>query len=147
MSPLDTVIPNEDDMRQAGESSRALARIVHSSQSVDFVAENEDHVHVSLPPVVLSLLKDILTAMARGEAVTVVSTDTELTTVQAAELLNVSRPYLVKLLNRGVIKHHMIGTHRRIKFADLMEYKNREDDARRETLKELASVDREFGLE
>lgn len=147
MSPLDTVIPNEDDMRQAGESSRALARIVHSSQSVDFVAENEDHVHVSLPPVVLSLLKDILTAMARGEAVTVVSTDTELTTVQAAELLNVSRPYLVKLLNRGVIKHHMIGTHRRIKFADLMEYKNREDDARRETLKELVSVDREFGLE
>jgi excisionase family DNA binding protein len=78
-----------------------------------------------LPRQALILLSDLLADMAQGNAVTVVSMRAEMTTQQAADILNVSRPYLVKLLEQGELDFTKVGTHRRIRFEDLMAYKKK----------------------
>ena len=76
--------------------------------------------------------------MAAGNAVAVLRRDAELTTQQAADFLNVSRPFLVDLLEAGTVPFRKVGTHRRVRFEDLRRYKDETDDARRSALNELA---------
>ncbi|MCB2100756.1 MAG: helix-turn-helix domain-containing protein [Rhodobacterales bacterium] len=85
--------------------------------------------------------------MARGEVVTLYSNETILTTVQAAEFLQVSRPHLTKLLKQGDIPYHMVGSHRRIRFEDLVAFKAQQESARRDVLQELTdqAVDLDMG--
>jgi excisionase family DNA binding protein len=92
------------------------------------------------------LLAKILGFLARGEGVNVMPESAELTTQQAAEFLNVSRPYLIKLLESDEIPFRMVGTHRRIRFQDLHEYKTRDDLARRRAADELTELTQELGL-
>jgi excisionase family DNA binding protein len=92
------------------------------------------------------LLARILGFLANGEGVNVIPDTAELTTQQAAEFLNVSRPYLVKLLESGEVPFRLVGTHRRVKFRDLDEYKSRNDLARRRAADELTQLTQELGL-
>jgi len=92
------------------------------------------------------LLAKILGFLANGEGVNVMPESAELTTQQAAECLNVSRPYLIKLLESDEIPFRMVGTHRRIRFQDLHEYKTRDDLARRRAADELTRLTQELGL-
>jgi excisionase family DNA binding protein len=92
------------------------------------------------------LLAQILGYLASGEGVTVMPDAAELTTQQAAEFLNVSRPYLIKLLETGEIPFRLVGTHRRVRFRDLREYKNRDDLERRRAADELTQLSQELGL-
>ena len=101
---------------------------------------------IRLPHSILKVLMEVVHEMARGNAVRVMPIHAELTTQQAAELLNVSRPFLVSLLEQGEIKYRKVGTHRRIFLEDLLVYKDRRDRERLSALDELAKEDQRLGL-
>ncbi len=92
------------------------------------------------------MLTYILAQFERGGGVTLVPTHAEMTTTQAAHLLKVSRPFLVRLLEKGEIPFHKTGTHRRIRYRDLMDYKQKVENDRLKALEELSSLDQEYGL-
>ena len=91
-------------------------------------------------------LVDILAELADGNAVKVVPVHAELTTQEAADLLNVSRPHFVKLLEDGVLAFHRTGKHRRVRFADLMQYKEARERASEQAMAELAQQSQELGM-
>ena len=108
--------------------------------------EGEGEVNVTLPREAFDLLLEILSQMANGNAVTIVPVHAELTTHQAAELLNVSRPFLIGLLEAGKIPYRMVGTHRRVRFSDLMEFKKKDDSERDAAVTELTRLSEDLGL-
>jgi excisionase family DNA binding protein len=91
------------------------------------------------------MLAQVLSMLADGQGVQIMPDRAMLTTQQAADALNVSRPYLIGLLDRDKIPYEMVGTHRRIAFADLMAYKRRDDQQRRAALDELTALAEELG--
>src|SRR3954470_15171229 len=101
---------------------------------------------VAVPQVAFDLLMRILGELANGNAVTIVPVNTELTTQQAADLLNVSRPYLISLISAGKLPFRMVGTRRRIKFADLVAYKKKDDERAKAVLDALAAEAQKLGL-
>jgi excisionase family DNA binding protein len=92
------------------------------------------------------LFAQVLDYLANGEGVAVMPNSAELTTQQAAEYLNVSRPYLIKLLETGKIPFRLVGTHRRIRFWDLRDYRNHDDLDRRRAADELTKLSQDLGL-
>ena len=142
------VTPTPADARMAQESSRSLARLLGArKKNVQFRIQPDDKPDeiIAIPPPALRLLAEILAEMAKGNAVTLIPIHAELTTQQAADLLNVSRPYLIELLEKGQIPHRKVGTHRRVLFQDLMAYKHKTDAARLKALEELSALDQELG--
>jgi excisionase family DNA binding protein len=101
---------------------------------------------IELPDAIYGLLLQILGLMQQGKAVSIVPVTQELTTQQAAELIGVSRPFLVKLLEGGKIVFHNAGTHRRVYLKDLLEYKQRRDEDRHAALDRMAREAEEAGL-
>ncbi|OGI30564.1 MAG: hypothetical protein A2287_10110 [Candidatus Melainabacteria bacterium RIFOXYA12_FULL_32_12] len=101
---------------------------------------------INIPCSLLPLLKKMIETLGNGDALTVIPVHKELTTQQAAEVLNVSRPFLIKLLETGEIPFIKVGKHRRISMQDLIEYKNKRDKVREENLDELARLSQETGL-
>lgn len=101
---------------------------------------------IEVPKTVLDLLVRVLGTLAAGEGITVVPAHAELTTQQAANILNVSRPHLVKLLESGAIDYRQVGTHRRVQAASLMDYMRQDDVRRRSAADELAVLAQEMGL-
>ena len=137
------VSPSVEDVRLAKASSRRLAPFLDGNLNVR-IAETEEC--IELPAVAVRLLVDLLSAMAEGHAVTLIPIHAELTTQQAADLLNVSRPFLIQQLEEGVIPFRRVGTHRRVMFSDLMKYKHEIDGKRHEALDELAAQAQELGM-
>ena len=145
----DTIIPSPQDTRVAEESSRQLAKFgpTVAAQSLSIRLENDGGEEVvPIPASVYRMLLDILTNMAKGNAVTLVPSHAEMTTQQAADILNVSRPFVIQLIEAGKLPHRMVGTHRRIAFADLMDYKRRIDADRLQVLGELAKEAQELDM-
>ncbi|GAB6278069.1 MAG: hypothetical protein STSR0006_00640 [Lentimicrobium sp.] len=101
---------------------------------------------IKLPVKALKLLGEILKAMSEGKPVSIVPIATEVTTQTAAELLGCSRPYLVKLLEEGKIEYTKVGKHRRIKYEDVIRYKQKMKEEQKKHLIDIMNADEELGL-
>lgn len=101
---------------------------------------------IELPESLIRLLRDAAHRLSEGQDVQLLAADAELTTQQAADLLNVSRPYLIRLLDEGTLPFHYVGSHRRIRLTDLLVYKRQRNAQRREALQELTRLSQELGL-
>ena len=123
--------------------SRALEH--GSRRSSGWKLEGRRGAKAVLPPSVIELLEQVVEVLARGEAVTVVSVSQELTTQEAADMLNVSRQYLVRLATNGNIPCMKTGTHRRLLVKDVLSYKRRRDRGRARTLDKLEQLSQDFG--
>lgn len=110
------------------------------------IQSDSEKTSVVLPVAAFRLFIDILANLSQGNAVQVVPVHAELTTQEAADLLMVSRPYLIQLLDRRQINFRKVGTHRRIKYSDLLDFKNREEVSRDKALDELARQAQELGM-
>jgi len=139
----DAVVPTEADAGLAKEASRILAPLVQGDELRVHLDGGRDLV---LPRAAARLLVHLLTEMADGNPVTLIPIHAVMTTQEAADFLNVSRPFLVGLLEVGDIPHHKVGTHRRIRFQDVKDYKERIDTARAHTLDDLAAHSQELGM-
>jgi excisionase family DNA binding protein len=147
--PSVPVAPSEADAVLARESARRLApQLAKANGALQLrVVEPDGRSDViAIPTTAFRLLMTILAEMASGNAVRLIPHQAELTTQEAAELLNMSRPYLVKLLDGGRIPFHRVGTHRRLLFKDVMAYKAEHRRARKATLDRLSALDQELGL-
>jgi excisionase family DNA binding protein len=146
---FETVAPTEADTQLALESSRRLASHKlgrRASVRIQLLDDGKEPEAVAVPTSALRLFLQLLTEMSQGNAVTLIPTHAELTTQQAAELLNVSRPYVVKLLDEGRIPFRTVGKYRRVRFEDLMAYKRQDDEARAKILDELTAEAQELGM-
>ncbi len=101
---------------------------------------------IELPEGIHELLVSIVENLKAGNGVTVIPMHAELTTVEAAELLNVSRPYLIKQLQAGELPYHMVGTHRRLRLADVLAYRDRMDQEAEAALAAMTAEAEELGL-
>lgn len=134
-----------EESRLARDSSRLLAACIGSGPTARLRVIDGDCV-IEVPVAALRMLVDILDNMATGNAVSLVPIHAELTTQQTADFLNVSRPYVVGLLERGELLHHKVGTHRRVYFRDLMAYKNAQLAKSKTRLAELSREAQEQGF-
>jgi len=146
---FETITPSEADARLAFESSQHLATYKipkRSSVRIKVLTKEGKPETVSIPGSALYLLLHMLNEMSQGNAVTLVPSHAEITTQQAANMLNVSRPYLVKLLNEGKIPCRTVGKYRRLRFNDLMSYKRKDDKARAKILDRLTAEAQKLGM-
>ena len=128
-------IPTALVVQQARDALRPLAELVHAKRFDDVRLRAEcdgDTVDVTVPRAAYQLLLESLAQLSNGNAVTVVPVRAELTTQQAAALLNVSRPHLVHLLEDGALPFRKVGTHRRVLAEDVIAYRLRGDEQRRQ---------------
>jgi excisionase family DNA binding protein len=141
-------LPSEADVVLAKETSRVLASHIRNGDPMELriLDDPSPDGMVKLPLSAARMLVRILEEMARGNAVTLIPVHAELTTQEAAEMLNISRPSLIQLLDEGKIDYRRVGTHRRVRFEGLMKYKRAAEAARRAALEELAAYDQELGI-
>ncbi len=145
MSDIATLVPEPTDAELAASALRSLDAARDANIPVRLSLGGSDR-ELEVPGSVLVALARVLDSFAHGEGVTLVPAHAELTTQQAADVLNVSRPFLIGLLDAGEISYRTVGTHRRVKAASLVRYL-REDDARRTAAAdELAAEAHAFGL-
>jgi excisionase family DNA binding protein len=152
MAAITDRLDTQEDVELARAAQRHIA-IALDRSSVINIAIVEDGIGtpahspmLRLPSTVLHLLADMLDALAEGKSVTIMPKDLDITTQQAALFLNVSRPYLIRLLEDGKIAYHKVGTHRRIRFEDVVQYKEARQKRSSEALQQLVDQAQELGL-
>jgi excisionase family DNA binding protein len=139
-------LPSEAEANLANETRLVLASRMKSSEHLQLRLLDDPSATLTLPPSAARMLIQILEEMARGNAVTLIPVHAELTTQEAADMLNISRPSLIQLLDQNMIEYRRVGKHRRIRFEALMAYQRRMDAERRAVLAELAAYDQDLGL-
>lgn len=142
------VVPTQSESLIAREALPRLETVAEAGVDIRVrVLDGPADVVVPLPAVVVKLIVSVLTAMADGKPVSVIPSEAELTTQQAADMLNVSHPHLVKLLNEKQIPYGRAGTHRRVKVAEILAYKQRSLADSRAAMDEMVAASQDLGLE
>jgi len=142
------IAPTQQDAQLAAEVSRRLSGPIERSDDIKIQIAVEGRTEsLVLPQMIVLLLSQILKETASGHAVSVVPMDAEMTTFEAADFLNVSRPYLIGLLDQGKIPFHRVGTHRRIRLEDIAEYKKRQMETSYAAMAELQAQAEDLNME
>jgi len=145
-------LDNKEDVELAKAAQRCIVSALDHSRaiSIAIVEDGVEHLDESLllrlPPKVLRLFADLLGSLAQGKAVAIMPKELDVTTQEAAMFLNVSRPYLVRLLEEGKIAYHKVGTHRRIRFEDVVQYKEDRQKISQDALQKLADQAQELNM-
>lgn len=140
-------LPSPEEQAVAQEASRKLALLLKKKDAkLSLVTDANREKMVSVPPSALRLLVDILTSIGQGRPVTVVPKELEFTTQEAADILHVSRPYVVKLVETQKLIARKVGRHRRIAFEDLMRFQQADRAKRQAALARLTEIDQELTL-
>jgi excisionase family DNA binding protein len=144
---LAPTLPSETEAVISRESSRVLAARLQTDEPLRLrLVDDPGKKTVKIPASAARLLIRILEQMALGNAVTLIPVHAELTTQEAADMLNISRPSLIQLLDEGKIEFRRVGTHRRVRLEGVVAHKRRADADRRAALAGLAAYDQEIGL-
>jgi excisionase family DNA binding protein len=152
MSARSTIEHEPNPITAAGSERSRLAQVEKALE--DFQADEiagtlklvgPHGEEIELPISAVHLLQRVISHLAHGEAISLVPVSQQLTTQEAADLLNVSRPYLIKLLEQGKIPYTKTGTHRRIQLNDVLEYKSIRDTERHQALDQLSQLSQEMG--
>jgi excisionase family DNA binding protein len=141
------ITATETEAAIARKAAERLLGVAKANQDVTLHVEGASHIAIPLPAKAVQFMLTVLTAMAEGQAISVIPHEAELSTKQAADFLNVSRPYICKLIDEGKLPARMVNRHRRVKFADLVAFETASRTERREALAEMAREARELGLE
>jgi len=139
-------LPEPETVEIARHSAIELSKLLAERPAADRARIQLDGRDLLLPRQAVVLLRDLLAEMARGNAVALVPRHAQLTTQEAANILNVSRPHLVKLLEENEIPYSKVGTHRRVLYQDLMAYKQMLQAQSESALDELARLAQEHEL-
>ncbi len=132
-----------DSLSRLSRTSKALPDTASGGVKIKIQESGE---FVTIPKKALDLLMNILSNMAEGKSISIVPSDSEISTQQAADMLNVSRPHIVKLLEEGIIPFTKVGSHRRILLKDLMVYDKKLKEQRRKSLEYMAKQAQELNL-
>ncbi len=148
---LSSLIPEGRDAEMAREALRSMHAALRAESDLGphepvRLTVADESAEVIVPKAVLELLTRVLASMANGQGVTLVPARAELTTQQAADMLNVSRPFLIGLLESGEIEYRTVGTHRRVKADSLVSYMRKDDDERRDAADELSAMTHDLGF-
>lgn len=144
-----TVVPTSEDLELARHSSRRFGSLVGAGSQVELHVQSRGAKHPEAAPIPMAafrLLVQILSEMADGNAVTVIPMHREMTSQEAADFLEMSRPSLLKLLDQNEIRFRKVGKHRRVLFQDVIEYKKRTMADRHAALDELTQQAQELGM-
>lgn len=137
-------LPFANERAAANQLRTIIATHTAGDAKLRVLDDEKKPAEVTLTPALSALLIELLRYVGRGDAVTLVPVQQMLTTQQSADILNVSRPFLIKLLERGDIRFETVGRHRRIKAEDLFAYKRARDETRSNALSDLAELDRDL---
>jgi excisionase family DNA binding protein len=140
-------LPTPADVEQAKISSRTLSKYADVDRvQLSLRGSNGESDELVLPGHVLQLLLDVLSEMGQGNAITLIPHHQEVSTQEAANLLNVSRPFLVGLLEKGDIPFRKVGAHRRVLLTDVLAYREMTDQKRQAALDELTALSQDEGM-
>lgn len=142
-------LPSAEEVALAKVGSQELSAVLESNgdiQNFEVMGKNGETHSVQLPASAVQLMIEVLTQLGQGNSVNITPIHAELTTQEAADLLNMSRPTFIKLLDEDTLPHTRTGNRRKVAFVDVMAYKQLLDEKRLSALDELSSLDQELGL-
>ena len=140
-------LPTPAEVEQAKQTSRTLSKYADVDRvQMSLKGSNGESDEFVLPGHVLQLLLDVLSEVSQGNAVSLIPHHQEVSTQEAASLLNVSRPFLVGLLEKGKVPFRKVGSHRRVLLTDILAYKKKTEELRNQALDELTSLSQDEGM-
>ena len=140
---------SDKDIDMARVAQRCIMESLDHSRAAEITLTTDkgEHPSIALPPAALRFIGQLLGAMSEGRPITLMPSKREFSTVEVANFINVSRPFVIKEIEAGRLKHRMVGTHRRVAFEDLVEYMNAMQQKQQAALDRVAENVRELGLE
>jgi excisionase family DNA binding protein len=140
---------SDKDIEMARVAQRCIMESLDHSKAAEITLTTDKgkYPSIALPPASLRMIGEILGAMSEGRSITLMPSKREFSTVEAANFINVSRPFIIKEIEAGKLKHRLVGTHRRVLLEDLIEYKSAMQSKQYAALDRMAENAKELGLD